>query len=179
MGAFVRWCVRHYDLRSAYSMSQRQHHLRKKNAVTKQPFAVGPKDYAPALNVMGDKINVLAEIATTGAYAITLNHGHEGNGPPPHSHDWDESFFVVKGTVEFSFGGETMLAVPGTLVHIPAGTVHSLKFNAGGAEVLEITGKGSRAIEMFTALDREIPPGSNDIAKTQEVPEGTGVKVAA
>ena len=147
------------------------------SAVTKQPFAISPKDYPPALNVMGDKISVLAEIAATGAYAITLNHGREGNGPPPHSHDWDESFFVVKGNVEFNFGGETLVAVPGTLVHFPAGTVHSFKFCAGGAELLEITGKGSRAIEMFTALDHEIPPGSNDIAKTQEVLERTGVKV--
>ena len=144
----------------------------------KQPFAVNPKDYPPALNVMGDKIDVLAKIAATGDYAITLVHGHEGNGPPPHSHGWDESFFVIKGNIKFSFGGESRLAVPGTLVHFPAGTVHSFKFGAGGAEVLEITGRGSRAIEMFTALDREIPPGSNDIAKTVEVLERNGVKVA-
>ena len=64
------------------------------------------------------------------------------------------------------------------MVHFPAGTVHSFKFGAGGAEVLEITGRGSRAIEMFTALDREIPPGSNDIAKTVEVLERNGVKIA-
>lgn len=144
----------------------------------KQPFAVSPADYAPALNVMGDQITVLAKMAATGGYAITLVHGYEGSGPPPHSHDWDESFFVIKGTVEFDFGGETKVAVPGTLVHFPAGAVHSFKYGAGGAEVLEITGTGSRAIEMFTALDHEIPPGSHDFAKTQEVLEWNGVKVA-
>ncbi|MEM7224692.1 MAG: cupin domain-containing protein [Pseudomonadota bacterium] len=143
--------------------------------MTKQPFAVLPEDDTPALSVFGDKITVLATSAATGGSAITRLYGREGSGPPPHSHDWDESFFVIRGEVEFSFGGETRLARPGSLVHLPAGTVHSFRFGPGGAELLEITGAGSRAVELFTALDREVPTGTEDPAKIAAVMAENGV----
>ena len=143
-----------------------------------QPFAMTPKEYEPALNVMGDKINALATLRSTGTYAITLVQGQEGNGPPPHTHPWNESFFVTRGNVEFMSAGTNTSAVPGTLVHFPAGTVHSFRFCAGGADVLEITGTGSPAVEMFTDLDREIPSGPTDIPKTMEILERHGVTMA-
>ena len=72
-----------------------------------QPFVVTPDTYARALNVVGETVTVLASNASTQSYEIFLQQGDEGTGPPPHSHDWDESFYVVKGTVEISHGGET------------------------------------------------------------------------
>ena len=71
------------------------------NATVKtQPFVVTPKDYDPALNVLGTKVTVLASNAGTQSYEITLQQGDEGTGPPLHSHNWDESFYVLKGQVE-------------------------------------------------------------------------------
>ena len=62
-------------------------------------FVVTP-DTAPApLNVVGEKITVLASGAQTGSYEIFRQAGPEGSGPPPHSHPWDESFYVVKGDI--------------------------------------------------------------------------------
>jgi quercetin dioxygenase-like cupin family protein len=144
----------------------------------RKPFVVSPSDYDEALKVMGDQIRVLASLEQTNGYAITLVHGHEGNGPPPHWHAWDESFFVFEGEVEFEIDGEAKVAVPGTLVHFPAGSVHSFRFRPGGARLLEITGKGSRAIEMFTALDREIPVDNQDGARIAKVLRKTGVELA-
>lgn len=60
-----------------------------------QPFIVSPNDYEPALNVLGTKVTVLASNAATQGYEITLQQGDEGMGPPLHSHDWDESFYVL------------------------------------------------------------------------------------
>ncbi|WP_170533403.1 MULTISPECIES: cupin domain-containing protein [Ruegeria] len=144
----------------------------------KTPFFTSPSDYPEPLNVLGDKITVLARLEQIGDYAVTLNYGHEGNGPPPHTHPWDETFFVVKGEVEFVMDGETRSAPAGTLVHFPAGTVHSFKFGPGGAHLLEISGRGSRAIEMFTDLDREAPGPVQDGAKIAEVLRKTGVELA-
>jgi quercetin dioxygenase-like cupin family protein len=98
-------------------------------------------------------------------------------GPPPHSHDWDESFYILKGQVVFTYAGETTLCTSGTLVHFPAGTVHAFRIGPGGAEMLEITGKRSNAVRMFTALDREIPPGPLDVARVIEVLRQNGVTV--
>ena len=144
----------------------------------KQPFVVTPEAYDRALNVVGTKVTVLASNEATGVYGVTLQQGDEGTGPPPHSHDWDEAFFVVQGSVEFSYGDKTMVAVPGTLVHLPAGTVHGFRFGSGGGQMLEITGPGSLASKMFTAVDQEIPPGPPDIPKIVEVLKKNGVTVA-
>lgn len=144
----------------------------------KKPFFTSPSDYPEPLNVLGDSITVLARLEQVGDYAVTLNYGHEGNGPPPHSHAWDETFFVVKGEVDFTIDGQTRVAKEGTLVHFPAGTVHSFKFGPGGAHLLEISGRGSQAVEMFTALDREVPGADQDVGKLVRVLQENGVELA-
>ncbi|HEX9137086.1 MAG TPA: cupin domain-containing protein [Nitrospirota bacterium] len=144
-----------------------------------QPFVVTPKDYNRALNVVGTKVTVLASNTETQGYEITVQEGDEGTGPPPHSHNWDEAFFVLKGTVEFTYGDKTVLGVPGTLVHLPGGTVHSFRYGAGGGKTLEITGQGSLASQMFTNIDKEVPPGPPDIPKLVEILKKNGVTVAA
>lgn len=143
-----------------------------------QPFVVTPKDYAPALNVVGEKITVLASNAATQGYEIFLQQGDEGTGPPPHSHNWDESFYVVKGKVEISYGGKTVMAAPGSLVHLPAGTVHSFHFGAGGGEMISVTGQTGLASRLFTNIDKEIPPGPPDIPKLIMVAQQNGVTIA-
>ena len=144
-----------------------------------QPFVVTPKDYDPALNVLGTKVTVLASNVATQAYEITLQQGDEGTGPPLHSHNWDESFYVLKGKVEFSCEGKTVMCMPGTLVHVPAGTVHGFRYGGGGGEMLELTGQGGFATQMFTAISKEIPHGPPDIPKVLEVLKQYGVTVAA
>lgn len=143
-----------------------------------QPFIVSPNDYQPALNVLGTKVTVLASSAATQGYEITIQQGDEGMGPPLHSHDWDESFYVLKGRIEFSYDNKTVMCLPGTLVHVPAGTVHGFRYGAGGGEMFELTGQGSRATQMFTAISKEVPPGPPDIPKALEVLKQNGVTVA-
>lgn len=142
-----------------------------------EAFVETPKDYARALSVVGEKITVLASNAATRGYEIFLQQGDEGTGPPPHRHDWDESFYVVKGKVEISYGDKTVMATAGTLVHLPAGTVHSFRFGAGGGEMISVTGKSGLASQLFANIDREIPPGPPDIPKLMAVAEKNGVTI--
>jgi len=135
-----------------------------------QPFVVTPKDYDPALNVLGIRVTVLASNTATKAYEITRQQGEEGVGPPPHSHDWDESFYVVAGRVEFTCSGKTVVCEPGTLVHVPAGTVHSFRYLADGCDVLEFTGQGGIATQMFAAISKE-----GDTGSPPEIPKLLGV----
>lgn len=143
-----------------------------------QPFVVTPSAYARPLNVVGERITVLAPNASTQGYEIFLQQGEEGTGPPPHSHDWDESFFVIKGSVEITYGEHTVDAKPGTLVHLPAGTIHGFRFGAGGGEMLSVTSQNGQAAHLFTTLDQEIPAGSLDIPKLIAVAGECGVTVA-
>ncbi len=143
-----------------------------------KPFVVTPNTYPRALNVVGEKITVLASNASTQGYEIFLQQGDEGTGPPPHSHDWDESFYVVKGNVEISYGDKTITATPGTLVHLPAGTIHGFRFGAGGGEMISVTGQTSHATQLFTTIDEEVPAGPPDIPKLIAVAQKCGVTVA-
>jgi quercetin dioxygenase-like cupin family protein len=144
-----------------------------------EPFVVTPTDYDPALNVLGIRVTVLAPSSATQAYEITRQQGDKGVGPPPHSHEWDESFYVVAGDVEFTCAGRTVICRPGTLVHVPAGTVHSFRYLVDGCDVIEFTGQGGTATQMFTAVDREIPPGPPEVPKLLEVLKQNGVTIHA
>jgi mannose-6-phosphate isomerase-like protein (cupin superfamily) len=143
--------------------------------VKSEPFAVTPAGYARALNVVGEKITVLASHAATQGYEIFLQQGDEGTGPMPHHHDWDESFFVISGVVDISYGDHQTRATAGTLVHLPAGTVHSFRFGAGGGEMISVTAHNGQATRLFTTIDAEVPPGPPDIAKLLAAAEKCGV----
>lgn len=142
-------------------------------------FVVTPEDYGPALNVLGTEVTVLASNSATRTYEITLQRGGEGTGAPLHSHKWDESFYVLKGRIEFACAGRTVVCVPGTLVHVPAGTVHGFRYGPGGGEMLEFTGQGGLATRLFSALDSNIPSGPPDIPTLLAVLEQNEVSLAA
>ena len=144
-----------------------------------QHFVLTPDRREPALHVVGTDVVVLASNATTQSFGITYQQGDEGTGPPPHSHDWDESFYVLGGAIEFIVDGETHLCTPGTLVYASRGTVHGFRYGKGGGQMLEITGQGARAAQMFTAVNDEIPVGPPDVPKLLDVLQRNGVTVAA
>jgi len=143
-----------------------------------QAFIVTPQDYPRALNVIGVTITVLAPNTATEGYEVTLQKGGEGVGPPPHSHAWDESFFVLDGQVEFEHSHKTVRVPAGSLVHLPGGTVHAYRFGCGGGTLLEISGAGGLASRVFTSVDREVRPGPPDLPKLVDILQKNGVALA-
>lgn len=141
-----------------------------------RPFIVAPEDSAPALDIVGEHVTVLASGEATEGYEIFLQRGPEGSGPPPHSHPWDESFFVVKGQIDFGIGAESRTASPGTLVHLPADTVHWFRFGRGGSEMVSITSRLG-ASRMFADLAQEVAPVNPDVGRLAEVGARHGLKV--
>lgn len=139
-----------------------------------EPFVVTHANSPRPLNVVGEKVTVLASGDQTGGYEVFLQDGPPQSGPPPHSHPWDETFYVMKGDVQFSIGGEPQLATPGTLVHLPAGTVHWFRCGDEGALMLSVTSRKG-ASQVFAALDREVPPGPPNVSKIIQVISANGV----
>jgi quercetin dioxygenase-like cupin family protein len=145
--------------------------------MTARPFIVAPADYAKALDIVGEHVTVLASGRATGSYEVFLQRGPEGSGPPPHSHPWDESFYVVGGEIDFGIDADSSTASAGTLVHLPAGTVHWFRFGRGGGEMVSITSRLG-ASEMFTDMAREIAPVDPDLGQLAEVGSRHGLKLA-
>ena len=142
-----------------------------------QAFFTTAADRGRPLNVVGEHISVLASGATTGSYEIFLQEGPEGSGPIPHTHPWDESFYVIRGEVDFSVDrSELRTARPGDLVHVPAGTPHWFRWNRGGGAMLSLTSRLG-ASRLFADIDREIAPDKPDVEKLMAIALRNGLTI--
>jgi quercetin dioxygenase-like cupin family protein len=145
--------------------------------VSRQPGVVTPKDRPQALNVVGEQITVLADSAATGSYEIFRHAGPEGSGPPPHSHPWDEAFYVIAGQVIFGVDGDDDLLAPlGTLVHFPGGSTHWFRYGPGGGEMIAMTSRAGAAA-LFADIDREVSPTEPDFGTLLRVASSHGLTV--
>jgi quercetin dioxygenase-like cupin family protein len=140
------------------------------------PLVVDAASAPRPLKVVGEEITVLASGPQTGSYEIFHQAGPEGSGPPPHSHPWDEAFYVISGEIDFGVDERALTAKPGTLVHLPAGTTHWFRFRAGGGSMVSITSRAGAAA-MFTEFDREIAPDKPDLARLVEIGQAHGLTV--
>jgi quercetin dioxygenase-like cupin family protein len=141
------------------------------------PLVVSP-DRAPApLKMVGEEVTVLASGEQTGSYEIFRQSGAEGSGPPPHSHPWDEAFYVLEGQVHFGVDDDQdLIADPGTLVHIPGDTTHWFRFGPDGGAMISITSSAG-ASAFFTQVDAEISPTNPDLGALIGVAVGHGLSV--
>ena len=143
-----------------------------------QPFFTTPAECGRPLNVVGEHITVLASGATTGSYEVFLQEGPEGSGPIPHTHPWDETFYVIRGEVDFSVNGSDLRAArAGDLVHVPAGTLHWFRWNRGGGAMVSITSRLG-ASRLFADIDREIAPDMPDVEKLMLIALRNGLTIA-
>jgi quercetin dioxygenase-like cupin family protein len=79
----------------------------------------------PHLGVVGDTYTILVSgTDTAGRYTLIDMHVPPGGGPPPHRHDFEESFTVLDGEIELTFRGDREVATAGTTVNIPANAPH-------------------------------------------------------
>lgn len=142
-----------------------------------EPFAITPAEYPRAHNVVGEKITVLASSTATQGYEVFLQQGLEGSGPPPHCHDWDESFYVTKGIIGIGYGDHVLAASTGTFVHVPAGTIHYFRFGSGGGEMISLTSHGGNASRLFARIDEAVPPGTADLQTLLGIAQECGVTI--
>jgi quercetin dioxygenase-like cupin family protein len=81
---------------------------------------------------IGAKFDLWYGFFTPGAYA------------EPHSHDFEQAFFILRGEINFIVNGEKKAVGPNTAVYIPPGEVHSLKnerMDMAELLVVSMTGK--------------------------------------
>ena len=88
----------------------------------------------------------------------------EGGGPPPHRHTReDETFYIVRGSLELLMGDKTVQAKAGDFVFIPRGVTHGFK-NVGKDTALQLVtfvpaGMENYFKEVFPAVsDRNAAP---------------------
>jgi quercetin dioxygenase-like cupin family protein len=80
----------------------------------------------PHIGLAGDTYTILLSgDDTDGRYCLISMIIPPGGGPPPHRHDFEESFTILEGEIEATFRGQKSLARAGETVNIPANAPHS------------------------------------------------------
>lgn len=89
------------------------------------------------LSVVGDE--VLLRVADAGDVEVVEYVSSDRDGPPAHSHAWDEIEYVIEGEVEFLVGDRWSRGGPGTVQLLPRGVAHAVRIPTGTARILMIT----------------------------------------
>ena len=86
----------------------------------------------PHIGLQGDIYTVLLSgNDTDGRYCLIDMVIPPGGGPPPHRHDFEESFVLLDGEIAATFRSEKSIVRAGETLHIPANAPHSFT-NASG-----------------------------------------------
>lgn len=86
----------------------------------------GPADETPHhIGVVGDTYTILLTgHDTAGRFCLVDMHIPPGGGPPPHRHDFEETFSVLEGELEATCRGTKVVVRAGETVNIPANAPH-------------------------------------------------------
>ena len=80
----------------------------------------------PHLGIAGDTYTILlGGEDTDGRYCLIDMHVPPGGGPPPHRHDFEESFTILEGEIEATFRDKKTVVRAGETINIPANAPHS------------------------------------------------------
>jgi quercetin dioxygenase-like cupin family protein len=80
------------------------------------------------LGLVGDTYTVLLTGEDTGGrYCLFDMHIPPGGGPPPHRHDFEETFVILEGELEATFRGVKQTVRGGETIHIPANAPHQFR----------------------------------------------------
>jgi quercetin dioxygenase-like cupin family protein len=79
----------------------------------------------PHIGLVGDTYTILVTGEdTAGKYTLIDMHVPPGGGPPPHRHDFEETFILLEGEMEATFRGKKSFVRAGDTLHIPANSPH-------------------------------------------------------
>jgi quercetin dioxygenase-like cupin family protein len=77
------------------------------------------------VGVVGDTYTILLTgDDTNGRFCLIDMYVPPGGGPPPHRHDFEETFVLLEGELELTFRGGKSVARAGDTVNIPANAPH-------------------------------------------------------
>src|ERR1700759_1671590 len=79
----------------------------------------------PHIGLVGDTYTTTVSGAdTNGRFCVIDMYVPPGGGPPPHRHDFEETFILLEGEIELTFRGAKQKFLAGESVNIPANAPH-------------------------------------------------------
>ncbi len=130
----------------------------------------------PHVGVAGGTYTVILGGAdTAGRYCLIDMQVPPGGGPPPHRHDFEETFTILEGEIEATFRGEKTTVRAGMTLHIPANAPHSFVNSSDKPARMLCTCAPAGQEEFFLAVGTPvgsrtaIPPKPSESEKAETV----------
>jgi quercetin dioxygenase-like cupin family protein len=140
-----------------------------------QPLIV-KSQAVPPLQVLGTEVRFLCEAASTdNAWSLMQVTLPRASGPPPHTHSWDEAYFVTEGDVDFTVGAQRFTATVGDFVYTPGGVVHAFQGASAQPARMLIFDAPAHAGAFFKRVDREVKELPRDLPKVLDIGKHTGI----
>lgn len=104
--------------------------------LTRRLVVAGSNDQnVPHIGLVGDTYTILLTGKdTAGRFCLIDMHIPPGGGPPPHRHDFEETFILLEGEIEATFRGKKSVVKAGETANIPANSPHQFH-NTGNQAV--------------------------------------------
>ncbi len=106
--------------------------------------------------------------ATNGRYCLIDMLVNAGGGPQPHRHDFEETFAMLEGELEFTFRGKTQTVRAPTIVNIPANAPHVFHNASGKTVHMLCTCTPAGQDEYFAAIGTAVASRSGPIPHLSE-----------
>lgn len=123
--------------------------------------------------VLGETLRPMLTNSMGSSIEIFDTTGSPGGGPPPHTHEWEEIYFVLSGEMDVHIDGATSRLGAGEIAHIPAGTPHGYT-TIDATHFLTIVSKGN-ASRFFKQVASEVEMNPPDVPGVLRVGAENGI----
>ena len=131
------------------------------------------------IGVVGDTYTILLTgHDTAGRFCLIDMHIPPGGGPPPHRHDFEETFTVVEGELEATFRGTKVLVRAGETVNIPANAPHKFRNSSTKAVRLMCICSPAGQEEFFLEVGVPVPTRTTAPPKLDEAAQAAFIAKA-
>jgi len=123
----------------------------------------------PHIGLVGDTYTITVTGAeTAGRFCVIDMHIPPGGGPPPHRHDFEETFIILEGEMEVTFRGQRSIVKAGDTLNIPANAPHRFHNTSSNATRLLCICSPAGQEEFFTAVGRPVATRTTPQPKLDE-----------
>jgi len=99
----------------------------------KRSLSLGQPGHLSHIGLVGDTYTVtVTGEQTDGRFCVIDMHIPPDGGPPPHRHDFEETFVLLEGEMEATFRGKKWMVRAGDTLNIPANAPHRFHNKSSG-----------------------------------------------
>jgi mannose-6-phosphate isomerase-like protein (cupin superfamily) len=138
---------------------------------------IGEEKTLPHIGLVGDTYTItITGAETEGRFCVIDMHIPPGGGPPPHRHDFEETFILLDGEMEATFRGKKSTVKAGDTVHIPANAPHQFHNTSANATRLLCICSPAGQEEFFTLVGTPVATRTTPPPKLDEAQQAAFMK---